>query len=365
MSLKSVVIISDTGRSRDITTMVQAFAFYESLFANSMTGNIVLLDSVNVQELLPIVGNEVLYASYNTSEGVFDLVFDVISIKDIKSKNQETKNYHLELASRSALLNANTKLKRRFTGSSSSIVEDILENEVGIDPSFFDIEETIDKVSLLPPSSTPFAFINYLARNIGENVRSAFYLFETSKNHYFASLEKMQNLPSVATFNYLDVVDNKSPVNRRILNYTLNSRFDLLENVTNGVYASTVYTHDIINKTLSKTVRWNPNWSLLTYRFDYTPDNKISLHGDIDATSEINRDFINGDFNHNSLLVEIEGNGLLECSDKITINIPSTKSGDNKGNDVVLSGDYVVIKIKHFLANDNYKMVLELNKYDQ
>ncbi|HIE63042.1 MAG TPA: hypothetical protein EYP99_00860 [Candidatus Poseidoniales archaeon] len=65
------------------------------------------------------------------------------------------------------------------------------------------------------------------------------------------------------------------------------------------------------------------------------------------------------------MIIEIHGNGLLAVGDKVKIDIPSTRKTDAKAGDVMLSGDYIITKIKHHLTTAAYKMIVELNKYDK
>jgi hypothetical protein len=49
----------------------------------------------------------------------------------------------------------------------------------------------------------------------------------------------------------------------------------------------------------------------------------------------------------------------------VKIDIPSTRKTDTKAGDVMLSGEYIITKIKHHLTTAAYKMIVELNKYDK
>jgi hypothetical protein len=295
------------------------------------------------------------------------MLFDVVSIRDIKSSNQETKTFELELASIQTVTNNNIKLKTRYTGSTSAIVENVLETTLGINSSYISVEPTSDSVDILPPSLSPFKFINWLSDNIGNNGndhRATYYFYETSKGTYFASLERMKELPVFSTFTYGEAKENSVRDDNRILNYTLGERFDTLTNLPGGAFAGTVYTHDIINKKLTKTIGRNPNKTLLSYRDGYSEDSNISLMNNVDAVSLLQRNFVNGEFNHHKLLIEINGNGANEVGDKVQINIPTTRKTDAKSRDVVLSGEYIITKIKHHMTSTTYKMIIELNKYD-
>jgi len=365
--IDSAVIINDKGASYDMTNTVLALVMYESIFNNTMTGNVVVVDTENIQETLPIVGTEVFYVSYKTDLGILDLVFDVVSINDIKSNNQETKTFELQLASRQTLINSNIKLKSRFVGTTSSVVEDLMLNYLGLPESFTWAEPTTDTVNCVPPSISPLAFINWLCENIGYNAdsRSAFYYYETTKGTYLQSLELMKELPVVTTLSFSEAEESSVRSNIRILNYTLKQRFDTITNLAEGSFSGTVYTHDLLTKRLTKTEQWNPNTGLLSFRDAYSADSNISLLNNVDPLSILQRGFVRGEFNHNNLIIEIHGNGLLAVGDKVKIDIPSTRKTDAKAGDVMLSGEYIITKIKHHLTTAAYKMIVELNKYDK
>ena len=66
-NLKNIVIHNgEQTLSVDIKALVVEFNIYESMFANALTGSLVISDSTNLVGSLPILGSELLTFKLNT-----------------------------------------------------------------------------------------------------------------------------------------------------------------------------------------------------------------------------------------------------------------------------------------------------------
>jgi len=369
MKLLTAIIYSENGMLVDIFDMVEEVVFYESLQSNTITGSVIMIDTANLPETLPFLGREILGISYNASteeSGKFvenTLSFDILALKNMTPRNTESKTYSLEIATRPTLFNNTLSLNKRYFGSTSNIVTDILTNDMLLSPDYLEVQETLGGISFIAPNVSPFQMINYLADNSYEE-DSTFYFFETNKRFCFKSLNAMAEEDEVMTFNYGENTGGVRHNTLRILDYTASLRFDLLTNLKNGQYASSIVSHDILHKRLINTKYEATKY--LSYRASYSPESRRVLDAKsiTDNNPQHQRDSERAALNNDKTLIEITGNSIIEVGKNIVINLPSSLSVRHKAPDAMLSGKFLVTKIKHILTREGYHMVVQVNRND-
>lgn len=66
--IESLILKSYNGFEMDIRGLYDSITIYEDIYANCMSGYIVLIDSVNIAKNFPIIGDETIVLSYRTPE---------------------------------------------------------------------------------------------------------------------------------------------------------------------------------------------------------------------------------------------------------------------------------------------------------
>jgi len=371
MKLNSVLLFTYTGKSVDITALVEDVVLYEDFTKSSISGRIVILDDGNLPEAIPMIGKEMIGITYSakpvTPDDTGDLeanviLFDVLSLMDLSDTNQETKSYSMELASPVNVFNSTKVLQKRYKGSTSAIITDILINELNMDPKTIEIEGTADYLEVVCPSVTPLQMINWLANNIVDVKNSSLYFFQTNKKFKLKSLDAISEEAATATVTYGEKEAGIVPKASRILNYTGTRRYDLLPNLNNGYYANTIWHHDIRDKELKYAEFIYPG--SVSYRDKYLPPTKIVLQVLKDMPTVSKRMHKKQTLNNDVMMVELFGNTTMEVGNKIDVQFPSTLSVRSKSMDPMTSGWYMVSKIKHVITQTDYHMVLELCRND-
>ena len=104
---------------------------YEDMFADCLTANIQITDSVGLMESVPIIGEETINIKVKTAgierqreeegegpfagsenEGLIDLKFRVIKISDLIRLNEGTLTYKLSMVSEEFIMNQKLKVKK-------------------------------------------------------------------------------------------------------------------------------------------------------------------------------------------------------------------------------------------------------------
>ena len=270
----------------DIQKLVVEMNIFESIYKNSITGSLVIADSINLIGKLPIQGTERLSFKLSTP-GATDQGHNVdcsektgnpmhiYKLTNKKQINDGTQVYTLHFCSREFLRNLRTKVSESFTGRIDQMVYKILDDENYLDSrQFFSYQKTRNQDTVTIPNKTPFNAIEMLSRRaLADDSKSAGYLFyQTTKGFHFRSFESMcvdsRGNPRKAKqeFNYQPMNTDEKITGRRHLkdnkivdkitkDYTsvedykfINNFHDVAMNQAVGTYAHRVITHNLFNK---------------------------------------------------------------------------------------------------------------------
>lgn len=290
-----VLLISEGAGIIDIKDYVVEINIYEDLFSPCLHGNIIIRDTQNLIEKVPLIGDEILTLDISTPEitkssydptNCIQKSFAVYAIKNrILSNEDKEQLYSMHFISIEGMLDNVKYICQKFEGTTDEVVQKIFDDQFKDIPRYLNGKNTKEtapktglyisdqphssKVSFLPPMWTPFQIMNYLAkRSIGNTiVDSPTYLFyETTKSFYFCSISGLIK-------NQLDVgyVANKFKYRKKahdeqlgenaikagythIENLEFLTNMDVLQGQDLGHFASSLCTLDMVNKEYVGTV---------------------------------------------------------------------------------------------------------------
>ena len=299
-------LISSSGTTLPIEGAVVQLDFMEDIFTNSIFGAISVVDTNDLVHNMPIVGQEFLDIKIKTPtlNDEIDNVFSVIKINKYSDVNQGAKLFELHFTSLEFVRNNRIRVSKSFTGTTSEIVQDLLENEqfIGTKKNI-NIEETIGIKKVVSPNLNPYRLIrNLTSESIAKNSGSPHFLFyETLKGINFRTVQSLYEEESSGTFdagvsaardiNFTKVIDDM----RRVISQDAGGYNDMMQNIKSGVMGSSLIMHDIYNKNYQK--------------YDYSYFNNFDDFGRIDKNPIYNEvpidDFNNtvGDFPEGKIYV--------------------------------------------------------------
>ena len=261
----------------DIQKLVVELNIYEGIEKNSVTGTMVIADSINLINNLPIQGTErVSFKLATPGAHQVDHIVDcseetghpmhIYKLTDKRQINESTVAYTLHFCSRELVRNTRTKVSEAFSGTYEQMVAKVLQ-----DPDYLDSRKTLffqktrnqDKVVV--PNMKPFTAIEMMSkRALADDSKSAgYYFYQTTKGFHFRSFESMcvdvrgnARTPK-QTFKYMPMnVDTTGDKSTKIAeDYKsveqykfINNFHDVLYNQSLGTYAHRVITHNLYNK---------------------------------------------------------------------------------------------------------------------
>ena len=275
VTLNNLSIRSAIGNFDLVSSFVE-LTIEESLFRSSLTGNLILADSFNLPEKLPIVGEETLdidiaLSGIDGKEGEAGIhikppPMHVNSIDSRYMTKPKAQNFSLDLISEQFMSSAHSKISRSYSNKTiSNIVSDIYYTYLndGSDKSKqLNIEPTTRTESLIIPNLSPLDAIAWLSQRAqpsnSDNNASNYVFFETIDGSSFISINTLTDKKPFWKFifkprsNDSTGVENLAKGIQKINKYYYLKQFDKTQNIEDGFYASKLITHDIVRKKITQ-----------------------------------------------------------------------------------------------------------------
>ena len=228
------------------------------------------------------------------NEGIINLKFRVVKISDIMRLNEGILTYKLSFVSEEAILNLKQKVRKSSLDPSSLEPRKISDVVKSLYTQFFKRGRTAKKVFVEPtknitdliiPNQSPFKAFNFLASRAvsagKQAVGSNFVFYESVRGFFFISMEtlftgggmgynKAEGDNGSDTSTELVYTIPKDPVKETYVvqpkrlsaqknenvnvavemtaveQYSFSSNFDVLDNLSQGMYANRLLTHDLV-----------------------------------------------------------------------------------------------------------------------
>ena len=290
-NLDEIVIRTITDESVDFKAAFSEINLYESIYSNSVTGNIVIRDSQNFIQRYSISGQETIAFNVHTpgAEGKDQIDLKthparIFKIADKIATMEREQVYTLHFTSQESIINTRKRFSTSFTGTTSDMARKLIKgNEfIGTTKDCF-LEESVGIHKIVFPYMRPFGALTMLAKRSESSIYDTpgFLFYETHRGYNFRSYESLthdQRIPLPEKMLYTDMPYARmagNPAMRDIVfdmstikEFRIIKTTDLMSDTASGMLNSTLYTHDIHTKTWTKT------------EFDYLDNFNQRLHID-------------------------------------------------------------------------------------
>lgn len=283
VEILDVKLITTANIVIDLIEFLAELNIYEDMFANSMHGNMMIVDARNLIEKGPIIGEEYLIVKVRTPSftEVISKTFRVYRVSDRTIIRDNTmQSFILHFTSVELFNDVLIPLHVPFEGKIVDVVSAIYTNyimekrqyDVGVNEDTLNVKESVspliilgaiyNSVKFVSPGWTPFKCINWLASKSIPLFSTAknFLFFESNKAFYFGSVEViLKNAHDKKNYigNYTisaSNIRNGEPVpdiNREYFlakDVSMAQTTDYIKNYTNGYLANRLITLDVHNK---------------------------------------------------------------------------------------------------------------------
>lgn len=242
----SVKITSKLGIQTDVTQFFTLINIYQSLLTRKfISGRIVLADTSDLISNLPIIGNESVLITIQNDADNSTLQYNFKIYKIDRDTNtfhatQKIKILNIYLYTSEEFKNY-TKISKRFQGTGSSIIQDLLTNNLSTSKTFDSVADTSD-IDFVSNFWNFDKCIDYICNNSsGQYFDYVFY--ETNTGYNFKPLSYLfsQTNQSILKF---DLATEQFANVDNILQYQFNSYFDDLMWRKKGMFGSTGHKID-------------------------------------------------------------------------------------------------------------------------
>ena len=330
-------LITSSGMRIDLKSTIMGLTLFEDISSLTVSGSIIVADSINMVSHGPIIGQEYLYLKIKTpgfteeGEGVIDFsenVFLVNSVATREKVKDHIQVYALNFVSQELVKNQRLKVTQSLTASWSDIVKKMLTDNSYLDTKkHMVIEPSAGIKKFVSPNIRPLDVVKLAAKQAVSTFKgqSTYLFYETLKGFNFRTLASLYNVASQVEYTtyvpgtniidagpgagYIDIMKDLLT----ILNYSIISNNDNIVNYRSGMYGSKLIVHDIIGK----------NYRTDIYNYHDNFENEHHIVSGVTAETP--------EYPLASSLYVNEKNQRVSDFHARTFLMPTSKSGDNDG----------------------------------
>ena len=278
--ISEIAIFNVYGNVAGIATAGAELSIYEDIEQNFITGNLTFIDTEDIVNKLPILGQEYLEFKVRTplkstyNEGEYDFTNTRMAVyKCTKERlNSNTQQVSLDFISTEAIKDSNTKISRAFDGPYDDAVAKIFKNTWGLNSKKkFYVQPTQGNFKFVAPNQRPTDIMNMIASRAvpKTSIAPGYFFYENGQGFHFRSIDsfffmaKSEGIaPHPEMFEYFadsetarglnNPRDNPMSQMRTVKSFKILPQNDLITGQRTGTYASKLITHDQYNKTFKE-----------------------------------------------------------------------------------------------------------------
>jgi hypothetical protein len=377
----------DGSKRVDIKYQVAELDVYEDITKKAVLAEVIVYDALDIIQEFPIIGEEdaTIEFSYSSSEDRVKLKMRLYEVVDItRDGNDAAQTYKLSFASHELFTNIQSCVEDGYNQLTiSEIVKRIHRDHLKTTKRLV-LEETSGRYSWASTGDTVFETITKLKDYAWNSNRHTLYMFWEDVNRYnFRSLESLFTQEPKYTYNYN--IQNTSIGNPQtepdnafsIINLDVMKMVDLIESMNRGMLASSLEEIDVIGKRLntsnyeyqrqfndSKHINKHPVFmrqyaeglrEFTTYSTDELPKNN-QFH-------RLHRTSLQAQLNTHVIEIGVPGDHTVRPGDIVRLQVPTAaKIGNLPGMSRLLTGNYLVTKVRNKINGDEYHTYLQVVK---
>jgi hypothetical protein len=404
----------------DLKPMMVELSYFEDIYTNSVSGQILISDAQGLIEKMGMHGNEYLRMVFGKDDNPdirIDKLFRIYSVSNRqKASGFDTENYVINFCSDELLLSEQYKVSKSYNNKNiTQIVNDVLTTYLKVPANKYNpknIEQTKGVYSIIIPTLKPFEAINMVSlyAQSATKLGADMLFFENAEGYNFASLQSLFEKQPYYTYEYrpknISMENYDKNIDKEIFNvlgYEIINSFNAIEGISSGMFANRLITVNPLLRDYkitdfnyldyqqkSKSLNKNPVVNNLQNRFGHalyqTPEACLKLSG---TNSDMNKvDYIKSRpgsvtkdmfvetffslrksqinlANYARMKLYIAGDPNVTVGRTINFNLLSQEpasSDDPKQIDKYYSGKYLVTAVRHILQTGGYSTVLEVVK---
>lgn len=418
IAIESCVITNSSGQSLDFKNILVEFNYFEDIFSNFISGNLIISDSMGYINILQLSGGEIITLKLDKPgfDSPIEKNFMVNHISDRNITRATNENYIIHFYSNEVFLHEQYRITKSYKQMLlSDMIADICKTHLKISNEKLFVDKSSGLRDIIIPNFKPFQAINWLTSiavsDDHKNIGSPFVFYENRDGFHFKSVLNLFQHEIYNTYEY-GIKGLKSEKNnavtdidaelKNVIDYEHITNFNLTNAIKSGVFSNKMHTVDPLRLKLGET---DFNYSDYVKRASSLNDNTIPISnqnrfGDtvdktpgvvkfcVSSTGQSENSYIKSKqlnvnenrvetnvpyrtaqialFCMNRMKILIPGDFYVSVGKIVKFNLPEIVYNDStkkKKNDEYYSGKYLVTAVRHIFNQENqFFTVLELCK---
>lgn len=403
VEVSKLVLTNYKGKKLDISNLFIECDLYEDIFSHSLSGTITIIDTHNLIETLPIIGEETLEFTFKTpgleKKHEISHTFSVFKLSGLTILTPHKVMYILHFTTPEVIIDQNKRISKALKGTPTTIINNILNNEIGTKKKIT-AESASNNIKVVPAFWNPFKCISYAsskAQTTDSFKASNFIFYETNKQYKFVSINELLKQKSTIQYKYNND-PNRNPDQKtssrdveaelsKVYDINIDETFNMMHRYQNGFYSHQMWEHNLLLKSVTKR--------MYSYTSDFTKTNHTEkypvssskhitaknhalstittypqIHNEMkeDNAGKILTNKIPLMEQLNAIKIDITVNGRtdIECGDIVQLTVGGwevlSEKDKNAMKDGNSSGRYLVVAIQHRVSIKKHSMVLRVVK---
>jgi len=406
VAISDIKIVGANGVLLDVYNLMTELNIYEDITAPAVSGDITLMDTLDLTNLFPLIGEEKILVTFKTpgfdDSAQFAMIFYIYKMSDRVLVADKNATFTLHFTTFEAVRDLNSKISRAYSGEINKLAAQIFTdpNHLATNKDLF-IGKTKNNLTYVSNYWTPFQNLNYLAtRAISQTNNAAnFMFFENHKGYVFEALDVLVDSNALCAYSYSE--RNRTQQSdgsgrsalkglEQIESYEIYEPFDYMKKIANGGVRSKAIFHDITTKRYeTKTYDYDTQFDSHNHLNPYKMKTKGMPARNTSRIELVNRAYENflsmrtdrakewymqrmmqlTELFSTRLTMEVPGRTDMVTGAVVEISLYKNTSSDPKNSnaslmDNVFSGRYLVTKVRHNIkrTDNRHTMYLECVK---
>ena len=386
----------------NITDKFQSLVFHDSIFSPTMTGSVVIKDSIGFSEKFKSDGTETLIVHLEKMDcsQTFKKLFTLYTNRGGNRSVDNTQQSVLTFASPEYLLSMKRKVFSTYKKTYSDIVNSILLKELEVKENELKITNSLGMHDVVFSNKSPFSCIMECTKKaIDEYDSATFLFFENKYGFHFTSLAKIAKKSPNFVYDYnpknFSGLTGDSLLSITKMNVV--KQYDIRDEIKSGMHGVNTVSYDILQHSvkitpmniqdMTKGVNLNPgsismnksaldkdsiNYPMMCYPVGPNAfsggASKLISPFDLNKSDDSDKYYSQRKtqmmrYFLTRVRIVVPGNFDLVSGSVIELKIPfgGIKTTDDN-LDTHLSGKYIIIGVKHKLNIQGHETILEISK---
>lgn len=382
-NLKVAELILPNEDRIDLRNVFLDISLYESIFNQTMSGNISLIDSTNELNREFLGNGETIHLDFETAGSKNNIVFygTVYKCSPPTRVSEHTSGLILYFVSTELINSSRMTVEDAFNDQTSNITKtlfDRIKNRKNLE-----VTETKSIQKFVPAGHNTLEMISDLAsRSISKNNEYGYLFYEDSKRFHFTPIQKLYQQESLSSYFYKnsgvfnDVTKKEEESFNSIQDYEIVSMPDLIEQIDDGTLGSKSVNLNLIEKSIVEYTYDNVSQFDRDKSLGKVPNLVANINKKYNDVTEFRSWFVNEPFhksrffNIKELLnaqrfgakISVFGDTSLVAGGIINCTLPVWGTNALNGVPDPFSGRCLIVGIKHTLQRTKYVQTLKLSK---